>query len=373
MARARYKQREDGRYGTMVTIGTKPDGSRDRVQVYASSSRELERKVAELKAKHAAGLAIKSSDMLLSDYAIQWDKTYNLVKSINTRAMYANIVNKHIVPAIGHIPLSKLVKSDIQGLINERSDKRRTCEQLVLVMRQIIRTGISDRLLPANAIDMCRGLSLPEKTPSNKRALTDTEKKAIRDAEFSDQERAFIYILFFFGLRREEALALMKSDLNWKTRNLTISRAVIFDGNNPILKTTKSSYSVRTLHIPSGAYDVLRSYVRDCDSMYLFHDGSGQFLTKSMYRKRWDAILARMNEAVTTDKEKKLGVRKINGLTAHIFRHNYCTELYYSGVSIKAAVQMMGHRDSKMIMEVYSHLDSKREDVENKLDKSLSI
>ncbi len=80
-----------------------------------------------------------------------------------------------------------------------------------------------------------------------------------------------------------------------------------------------------------------------------------------------------MNDAVTTEKERKIGVQKINGLTAHIFRHNYCTLLYYSGISQKKAVELMGHSDIKMIMEVYAHLDEEKESVREKIDNAIAL
>lgn len=64
-----------------------------------------------------------------------------------------------------------------------------------------------------------------------------------------------------------------------------------------------------------------------------------------------------MNVAVITDAELRLKHTPISGLTAHIFRHNYATMLYYSGISMKKAAQLMGHSDTKIIMEVYAHLD----------------
>ncbi len=87
----------------------------------------------------------------------------------------------------------------------------------------------------------------------------------------------------------------------------------------------------------------------------------------------WERIIKKMNAAVTSDKEKEIGAEPIQGLTAHIFRHNYCTMLYYSGISQKKAVELMGHSDLKMIMEVYAHLDEEKEAVQEKLNKAIAL
>lgn len=46
--------------------------------------------------------------------------------------------------------------------------------------------------------------------------------------------------------------------------------------------------------------------------------------------------------------------------TPYIFRHTYATLLYYSGVRLKDAEYYMGHSDSKMLSQVYIHLDKKQ-------------
>ena len=65
--------------------------------------------------------------------------------------------------------------------------------------------------------------------------------------------------------------------------------------------------------------------------------------------------------------------RPIHDLTVHIFRHNYATMLYYSGISLKKAAALMGHADTKMIMEVYSHLNEQKEQTETKLNSFIKM
>ena len=55
----------------------------------------------------------------------------------------------------------------------------------------------------------------------------------------------------------------------------------------------------------------------------------------------------------------------VPGLTAHIFRHNYCTELCYQvpKISIKKIAQLMGDTE-KMVLDVYNHISEERENAE---------
>ena len=81
----------------------------------------------------------------------------------------------------------------------------------------------------------------------------------------------------------------------------------------------------------------------------------------------WDGIKKKCNKAVCSEDELKSGVNKI-GFTAYTFRHNYATQLYYSNITIKQAAKYMGHCDTKMIMQVYAHLDEVKENAVQKIN-----
>lgn len=367
----RYKKRKDGRYATTVMVGYKPDGRPNNIFLSAKTEKALRDKITELKIKAKTGELIKESDTLLSDYTDSWLTTYKASAGINTRAMYDNIVSKHIKPELGHLPLNKIVRSDIQKLINDNQEHPRTCEQIKMTINQILNCAVDDKLISEN---VAKKVILPKHPKAEKRALTELEKKAIKKADFPLREKAFVMLLFYFGLRRGEALALSKSDIDLKNKVLSVNKTVIFDKNNPVIKAgAKSDAGNRTIPIPAHATSFLRSFLKSVDTFYLFPGKSFETLSKSQYVKMWERIVSKMNDAVTSDKEKSINAQPITGLTAHIFRHNYCTMLYYSGISQKKAVELMGHSDIKMIMEVYAHLDEKKESVQEKLDSAIAL
>lgn len=367
----KYKKRKDGRYATTVMVGYKADGRPNNVFLSAKTEKELRNKIVELKMKMKTGEAIKTSDTLLRDYSDSWMDTYKTSASINTKAMYKNVVEKHIKPELGHLPMNKIVRSDIQKLINDNQEHPRTCEIIKMTLVQMLNSAIDDKLLHEN---VAKKATLPKRHKAEKRILTDLEKEAIKKADFTQTERALVMFLFFFGLRRGEVLALTKSDVNLKKKLLTVNKTVVFDVNTPIIKTgAKSDAGNREIPVPDSAVDFLRQFLKSVDTFYLFPGKHTETLSKTQYVKMWKRIVKKMNDAVTTEKEKIIGAEPIAGLTAHIFRHNYCTMLYYSGISQKKAVELMGHSDLKMIMEVYAHLDEKKEAVQEKLNSAIAL
>lgn len=367
----RYKKRKDGRYATTVMAGYKPNGSPNNIFLSAKTEKELKNKVLELKIKIKSGELVKQSDTLLRDYSDSWMDTYKSSAEINTKAMYKNAIEKHIKPELGHLALNKIVRSDVQKLINDNQEHPRTCEIIKMTLVQILNCAIDDKLLREN---VAKNVTLPKRHKADKRALTELEKDALKKADFTQTERAFVMILYYFGLRRGEALALTKSDIDLKNKLLNVNKTVVFDVNKPIVKIgAKSEAGNRAIPIPESAEAFLKEFLKSVDTFCLFPGKSFETLSKTQYVKMWDRIIKKMNAAVTSEKEKLIGIEPIQGLTAHIFRHNYCTMLYYSGISQKKAVELMGHSDLKMIMEVYAHLDEEKEAVQEKLNKAIAL
>ena len=114
---------------------------------------------------------------------------------------------------------------------------------------------------------MAKKVTLPKRHKAEKRALTELEKKAIKTADFTMQEKAFVLLLFYFGLRRGECLALTKADIDLKKKTLTVNKTVVFDKNTPTIKDgAKSDAGNRILPIPDSAESFLRDFLRSVDS-----------------------------------------------------------------------------------------------------------
>jgi len=284
--------------------------------------------------------------------------------------MYENIIEKHLVLLDG-LKISDIKKTHFQGVINNALTKPRTCQQIKVTFKQIIKAAISDRLLPANALDMiCAGIELPKYIPEEKRALTQQEKNVLKTADFTPKEKAFIYILYSCGLRRGEALALTIFDISVDRSEININKALAFDGNNPYPKSTKSENGQRTLPVPAFAMEYLKKYIASLKGITLFTMRNGGYMTKSSYDKMWASIVRKMNIAAGGTKNIKI----ITGLTAHVFRHNYCANLCYQmpNISIKKIAMLLGDTE-KMVLDVYNHILEEKENANETVNIALSL
>lgn len=375
MAKAKYEKNYRGIYETKIWDGTyNKDGSKHRIRLSSKkSSADLEKKVNKLKAEVENGQYVQNTDMMFTEYANHWLTTKKCVREKNTQKMYKNIIDKHL-EFLSEVRICDIRNSHFQLAINNAIDHPRTCEQIYITFKQIIKSAVSDGYIGSGMFDkICSDINLPKYVKNEKRPLTDVEKKAIGNADFTEREKAFVYIIYSCGLRRGEALVLSKFDFKYDNGEMfvSITKALIFDGNTPEIKDIpKSDNGIRTVPIPKAAATYLKSYISSIPGTYLFTCKDGSLITQSSYVKMWESIVRKMNHASGgTD-----AFPVIQGLTAHIFRHNYCTNLCYKvpAISIKKIAQLMGDTE-KMVLEVYNHIMEEKEDVTSVINEVLTV
>ena len=231
----------------------------------------------------------------------------------------------------------------------------------------MIKSAILDRYLPESALnDIFADTKPPKPAPKEKRALLESEKQAVFTANLAPMEKAYLWIIYGCGLRREEALALTIFDIDLNRSILTVNKALVFDGNNPVLKGTKTENSVRSVPMPGFLTEYLKYYTKWINGTNLFYSRGNIHITKSSYTKMWKRIVNALSEV---DKENL----RIRELTAHVFRHNYCSNLCYQipAVSIKKIAQLMGDTEA-VVLKVYNHMILEKEDAASAIENALA-
>lgn len=374
MATAKYKRNNRGYFEAKVWDGTyTPSGAKHRKTLRSKkSSADLERLVYEYKNRNN-NESVAEINITFGEYSHKWLDLYKSNKEINTQKMYRTCVYKYL-STLDDIRLVDLRHSHFQTVINENSDHPKTCKNIKLTFTQIVKSAVRDRYLPHSALqDITEDISMPKYVKPQKRALTSLEIQAMRDADLDDKKRAFITILYYCGLRRGEALALTKKDFNWKSKTVSISKVIVFDGNNPILKPyPKSDNGIRLVPLPEASISILRPYVTNCKG-YLFKGQNTPLMTETAYKRMWQSIITSMNVAAGYNPfaKKDKGGKPIDGLTAHIFRHNYCTQLCYQVpiISTKKIAQLMGDTE-KVVLNIYSHILDEQENVKEAINNA---
>lgn len=375
MPRTKYSYDEKrGEWHTLVWDGTYTDTGKKRRRWVSSkkSSRDLENHVDAMRHQIEEQGALDYCDLSFYEYALQWLSVAKASREKNTKFMYENVIRVHL-SFLNNVKVSDIRHSHFQQAINQQIDHPRTCEVIAMTFKQVVKSAVRDHLLPRSALDdILADISMPVKKKSEKRPLSDLEKEAVRNVKLNPRKLSFLLILYYCGLRREEVLALTASDFDWKNKVVRIRRVIIFVGNNPELKDyPKSANGLRDVPLPDALIEKIREYVDSTDG-FLFRGRNAEMMTLSAYVKMWDSVVTALNVAVgyNPNAKKNRMEKPIQDLTAHIFRHNYCTELCYQipAISTKMIARILGDTE-KMVLDVYSHIVEKKENVSDAVNK----
>ena len=369
MAKAKYAKGNDGYFTTRVWNGTYRNNKKHYIPLRSKkSSKDLENKVNAFKADIEARKTMRKTDVTFCEYAKSWKDVYKSDKGNNTNAMYGNIIRKYF-QVLGHTRLQDIDRIHLQTVLSKAAGMDRTKQQIYMTFKQVLDSSVSDRLFPANVRDdIFGGISRPEYEAGEKRPLTAEERNAVFKADFKEQDKIFVHLLYGCGIRRGEALALTIFDVNLKTKELNINKSHAFVDDKPKQKGPKTKNGNRIIPIPDRTFPAIRNQVEYCRSRgrtYLFVMRDGKPLTKSCYDKMWARIVREM-QSVTDEPIVKL--------TAHVFRHNYCTNLCYQipKISIKRIAQLLGDTE-KMVLDVYNHIILEKEDAAGAINDAMNF
>ena len=225
-----------------------------------------------------------------------------------------------------------------------------------MTVKQMLNQAIKSDYIYKNVAD---NITLPKRNKPEKRALSDSEIKDILSLELNKIVETFIYIMLYTGLRRGEAWALAKNDINLKEKTLEVNKTVHFNKNSINIGTPKSKASNRTIKMPDVLCEVLKGYLAETKTLSLFCIND-ELITPSQFKKLWEGFIKTFNENKGGNKDIKVIATDI---TPHIFRHTYATMLYNAGVDIKTAQYLLGHASIQMTLDIYTHLQ-KGKDIE---------
>ena len=332
-----------------VSLGYDASGKRIRKWITYSNMADFNQKYNVLQKELEQNR--NPSDISFGKYAEKWISTYKAHKEINTRSGYQYSIDK--CSGLTTVPIKDITKSDLQKIINDNADHPDTCRKIRLTLRQIFDAAVDDGII---SVSPATKLDVPTNKAAEKRALTKQEREAIKTAELKTEDKFFLEILYYCGLRRGEVLALTRSDFDFKELSLSVCKSVAYDKEKPILKDTKT-HKTRYVPIPQQKVDEWKKLLQKLP--FQLFSRSGCLMTKAVYRGMWKRIEKEINHQLGA----KDGLKLLH-ITPHMIRHDYATRLYYvPGISTKKKAEILGHSE-RLFMELYSHLDSEKEELE---------
>lgn len=290
-----------------------------------------------------SGMKEESSGITVKSYAVRWVRTHKASVSDKCYNDYVKQLNA-MVDAIGDLRLMDVTPDDIKDIF---STHYLNYSESTIKRARMLYTSLFDAAVESGyaRTNPCRSKhAQPHKGSSGThRVITDQERELILTTPH--RFRLGAMFMLYAGLRRGEALAMRRDDIDADAKIIHVTRAVRFDGNHPIIDTPKTKTSIRDVPLLKQLADEIPP---DCD--YIMPSATGQICTEIAFRRGWDSYLTALSEKAG----HQITIRP------HDLRHSYCTMLRDAGVEMKLAMQWMGHADEKMILRIYDHITTVR-------------
>ncbi len=341
-----YK-RKDGRYEGRVPVGYQENGKIRYKSVYARTLTEVKQKMAEIYSVNQDQYQT-ASRITFHDAAQQWLLAAKLRVKPSSYANYLNIVNKHLMPALGDIVMVKLTTARMNDFIWQKLNKGRLNGKGGLSaksVRDIMTVFRSISVYTAREYGIREiYFTMPKTEQRRIDVLNANERNRLTRFLLASPDRtnAAVLLCLFTGLRVGELCGLRWEDIDLANRMISVNRTVQrvnhAGSSEIIVGTPKSRSSIRVIPIPDFVAQFLARVKGGSDS-YLI-TGTGKPTEPRTMQNRFRRIL------------KDCGIRTVN---FHIIRHTYATVCVEHGFDPKTLSELLGHADASITLNRYVH------------------
>lgn len=352
-----YYARFDNRFGVRQTL-------------YSTDLLELRDRYNTAVYENKKKMNVVDDGTTLDDFFDIWINEYKYkIICENTRQGYQTVYRKHISPTLGKRTLMEITSLMVRALINNL-DKRgygyETKNRVRIMLLDIFDKALTDNYVNRNPV---KGIRLIRDEKKEIRVLTKEEQVDF----FECAAGTFYYNLFVVavetGLRPGELYALTPDDIDFKKKEIRISKTLVyqkFDGDKGKtyhLGPPKTKASNRKVPITARCENALKKQLNQRKVILnrhssvpikgfenlLFLSTLGTPLNATTY---CDAI-SKIVETVNMMKDPLEQMEKFSG---HCFRHTFATRCFEAGISPKTVQAYMGHATLQMTMDLYTHV-----------------
>ena len=250
----------------------------------------------------------------------------------NTQRQFRGVLRRHILPALGKMPLIAIERAQVVDLQQKLCDRPVTANTAVKVLSHMYRLGEGWGMVPEG----CNPCRSTEKYPERRRErfLTDVEfarlgrvlDEAVDSASASPIAVAAIRLLMLTGCRKSEILTLRWTDVDLEAGELHLADA---------------KAGPRTVHLPPTAVRLLEALPRreGCRWVFPGEDREGRFSGGG---------LDHVWQTLRTNAE-------LEDVRLHDLRHSFASRALALGETLPVIGKLLGHNDIETTAR-YAHL-----------------
>ena len=357
------RQRSKGSWEIAIDVGRDPaTGKRlQHWETVRGTKRDAERRLAELLVTIEQGIYLKPKRLSLAEYLQHWLDGYVKTNcSLRTLDSYQSIVSRHLIPSLGHLPLTQIQPQHIQeyyarSLAGGRVDGKgalsaRSVLHIHRVLFQALNYAVRQGLVIRNVADL---VDPPRARKAQMKTLTPQEVSRLFNAVQHTPYYPIIYTAVNTGLRQAELLGLRWHDLDLDLAALSVTQVLYKRRGICQFKEPKSAHSRRRLDLSPSLALFLRQHriKREAECLLL-----GKPLCEN------DLVFSHtdgspMDPGTLTHNFARIARKTgLPGTRFHDLRHTFASLMLLAGIHPKIVSEMLGHSSVAFTLDTYSHV-----------------
>lgn len=309
--------------------------------------------------KHEAardvGQVVMPKEITVAGWLQSWmDDVIKLTRQTITVYAYQKMIDNHIAPALGDIPLQKLTPAQLQRYyadkIREGKISTNTVRKHHDLMNSAFKMAVKQGLLLSNPASK---VEPPVIKHHEMQCYSFEQLQQLLKLSEGTRLEVLIKLAGLLGLRREEIMGLTWEYIDFEQKAIKILEARTMVGNQIITKDPKTATSTRTLYMSADIEDVLQ---REREKQQYYKEALGDSYQDNGYVfTHEDGRPVRPNYA----SELFTKFVKDNGLpplTLHGLRHSFASIANAKGIPMFDIGKALGHSSPATTSKIYTHL-----------------
>lgn len=358
--------RADGRWEARITLA---DGRRKAV--YGKSAKEARDKMATMLRQQVAGLDLGAERQTVAVFVRRWldDAAASRLRPKTVRS-YRQMIETHIVPAVGDHTLDKLTPAHVTAMLNGMR-MRGLSPRVRQYARAILRTALGQALKWGYVTRNAAALTDPPKQEARKvEPMSAEAAKALLAATEQDRLGPLYAVALTTGLRQGELLGLRWSDVDLDMGMLVVRQALQKIGREWVIGPPKSDTSRRTIPLAEATIAALRRQrARQAEE---------RLRAGEVWDSSWGLVYTALDGMpldggeVTKKLQRAQAAAGLPRTTFHDLRHGAATLLLAQGVPLATIRDILGHSTITLTANTYAHVVPElRRDAAAAMDRAL--
>ncbi|MDP6783407.1 MAG: site-specific integrase [Dehalococcoidia bacterium] len=368
--RGHIRQKGKGSWQISIDTGTGPNGERRRhFETIHGRKGDAQRRLTELLASLDKGIYTPPGRLIVTEHLRNWLTGYAKTNcSQRTLDGYQTIIERHLIPALGHYQLKQLHSQTIQTYYGKAIENlsARSVHHHHRVLSQALKYAVRQGYLGRNPAEM---VDPPSPKKKAMRTLTPGEVLALLETAQDSYYYPIIYTAVSSGLRQAELLGLRWRDLDLDLLSISVSQVLYKRRGVCLFTEPKTAHSRRRVSMTPKLAIYLREYRAERESLYLELERSltpDDLVFASVEGKPMDPGV--LSHAF----HRMAGEAGLGGVRFHDLRHTFASLMLLRGAKPKVISEALGHSSVAFTMDTYSHIiEGMQEDAMALLDEVL--